>query len=171
VLYNIELDQSWSWRQHLSRFDIRENQITHSSVTRSANGNECTSLHQGMPVVIPCFVSWNWWSPQNSSLPPRSKFPSPSTHVFTLRPMLISSLVVLFPLWFSHFFYFVSFFSPPTVRLKAKHSACIIILLESTITDYDDTVTTMMLMRRGRGFTHPSHLPIVSRPTPFGLPC
>lgn len=55
--YIKEPEQSWPWRQHLSRFDIRENQKTLSrSVLRgSVNGNgvyrACTSKVSNQIVV------------------------------------------------------------------------------------------------------------------------
>lgn len=60
---------------------------------------------------------------------------------------------------------------PPLQSPRPAAPDLLVTLPESTTTKYqDDAVTTTMLMRRGRGFTHPSHPPIISRPTPFGLP-
>lgn len=115
----------------------------------------------------------NWWSPQNSSLPPREINPFPAHPRFYFCGQCLSFVVLLcfFTLTLYDLSLFLSFIGiQPLLVIEAKRPGMhhYSLLESTTMTYHDDTVTTI-LMRRGRGFTHPSHPPIVSRPTPFGL--
>lgn len=185
--YIKEPGQRWSWRPastcHV--FDIRENQLTLSRIQCYAvMETECTErVHPVHPryqiglrlrwYLVPSLEMYSRWSPQNSSLPPRNKsLPTPPTHAFLLfRPMPISCRSCLLasptPISLSPSFLPLQPHRLPGLK---RHGMPFIVFPKSTIITYhDDTVTTTMLMRRGRGFTHPSHPPLVSRPTPFGL--